>query len=186
VSEEEAKFEFEEVKIDGVGFEAVGAAEPVVLEEEEEEEKVLPNSAIAVAHGHLIVASHVDFVVRALDGSPDKLDATKDFERVGKALDDLGAGKQALRHFVRTDKAYHTTYELLRNNKMPEGETLLARTLNRLLADEDADEGALRKQEIDGSKMPEYSEMRKYFGPAGFYGTTEEDGWMITGCLLKK
>lgn len=185
VSEEEAKFEFEEVKIDGVGFEAVGTSEPVVVQEEEEEAK-LPNSAVAVANGHLIVASHVDFIVRALDNSDETLEAAKDFERVGKALDGLGAGKQALRHFVRTDKAYNTTYELLRNNKMPEGETVLAKTLNRLLADEDAEEGDIRKQEIDGSKMPEYSEVRKYFGPAGFFGTTEDEGWMITGCLLKK
>lgn len=187
VNEEEAKFEFEEVKIDGVGFEAVGIEEPVAkVEEEEEEEAKLPNSAVAVAHGHLIIASHVDFIVRAMDGSADHLSAAKDFQRVEKALDDLGAGKQALRHFVRTDKAYHTTYELVRQNKMPEGETMLARALNRMLSDADAEDGEVRKQEIDGSKMPTYDKVRDYFGPAGFFGTTEDDGWMITGCLLKK
>src|SRR5699024_2375830 len=143
--------------------------------EEEEEEAKLPNSAVAVAHGHLIIASHVDFIIRALEAPAMPLDAAGDFQREEKAHDNLGAGKQALRQFVRTDKAYNTTYELLRNNKMPEGETILARALNRLMTDEDAEEGELRKQEIDGKKMPEYAEVRKYFGPGGFYATTEKE-----------
>jgi hypothetical protein len=183
--EAEATFMVEEIMIDGVGPDGVGLVEAAPEDEEEEEEAALPNSAVCVAHGHLIIASHVDFIVRALDAPAMPLDAAGDFQRVEKALDDLGAGKQALRHFVRTDKAYHTTYELLRNNKMPEGETILARALNRILADDSAEEGELRKQEIDGKKMPEYKDVRKYFGPAGFYITTEEDGWMVTGCLLK-
>ena len=126
------------------------------------------------------------FIIRAIDGPKAPLEDAEDFIRVGKALDTLGAGTQALRHFVRTDKAYHTTYELVKQNKMPEGETVLARVLNRILSDEHAKEGDIRKQEIDGTKLPDYAEVRKFFGPAGFYMTTEDDGWMVTGCLLRK
>jgi hypothetical protein len=183
----EAVHEVEEIVIDGGGG-FVPVSEPMAApaEEEEEGEAKLPNSAIAVAHGHLIIASHVDFIIRALDPPAMPLDAAHDFQRVEEALDKLGGGKQAMRQFVRTDKAYNTTYELLRQNKMPQGETVLARALNRLLADDDADEAELRKQSIDGSKMPSYDKVKKYFGPAGFYLTTEDDGWMISGCLLKK
>ena len=28
--------------------------------------------------------------------------------------------------------------------------------------------------------------MRSYFGPAGLFADTEDDGWFIAGCLLKK
>ena len=66
---------------------------------------------------------------------------------------------------------------------MPEAETVLGRVLNRLLADED--EG-VREQLVDGKKMPEFGEVKKYFGPAGMFITTETDGWMVSGCVLHK
>ncbi len=183
---DEVAFHVEEIRIDGAGFDTVGAEVPVAaVADDGEEAAKLPNSAVTVANGHLIVASHVDFLTKALDEQETTLDKAKDFVRLNGELDKLGAGKVAARQFVRTDKAYHTTYELLRQNKMPEGETVLARALNRLLADEDADEPTVRKQEIDGKKMPEFSEIRKYFGPSGFFVTAEKDGWLITGCLLK-
>lgn len=185
---DEVAFHVEEIRIDGAGFDAVAAEVPVAAVDDEDaadDAAKLPNSAVTVAHGHLIVASHVDFLTKALDEQETTLDKAKDFIRLNAELDKLGADKVAARQFVRTDKAYHTTYELLRQNKMPEGETVLARALNRLLSDEDADDMAVRKQEIDGAKMPDFAKVRQYFGPSGFFVTAEKDGWMITGCLLK-
>lgn len=187
--EKDVAFKVEEIRIDGpAGFIGPGAAVAVVAAEEEDdggEERVIPNSAITVAHGHLIVASHVDFIVKTLEAHDKALADAFDFGRVNKALDQLGGGEQAVRHFVRTEKAYHATYELVRQGKMPEAETVLGRVLNRILAPDD-EEGAVRKQEIDGSKLPDYAQVRQYFGPAGVFATSEEAGWSVTGCLLKK
>jgi hypothetical protein len=87
---------------------------------------------------------------------------------------------------VRTDKAYHATYELVKQGKMPQAETVLGRVLNHLAADEDEDESVVREQQIDGSKMPDYEAVRKYLGPAGFFMQSQDEGWTVTGCLLKK
>ncbi len=182
-SEEETKFTVEEIRIDGPGFSA--GNDEVAPAEEPAEAGKLPNSAVTVAHGHLIVASHVDFIIRALDAQEKTLGDVEDFQRVNVALDQLGGGDEALRHFVRTDKAYQTTYELVRMGKMPQAETILGKVLNRLAAGDDEEE-LVRKQEIDGTKMPEYDAVRKYLGPAGFYVISEDDGWRVTGCLLKK
>jgi hypothetical protein len=187
VNEQEAKVDFDELMIDGPGIPVVvedAAVAAAPKDEEEEEERVLPNSAVTVFDGHLIIASHADFIEKLLEPQDNTLDKADDFNRVSTSLDKLGAGKQALRHFVRTDKAFHTTYELIRQGKMPQAETVLGRVLNRLLSEEDA-EGE-REQVIDGKKMPEFSEVRKYFGPSGTFLTTEKDGWMVTGCLLHK
>ena len=76
------------------------------------------------------------------------------------------------------------TYELIKQGQMPQAETLVGKALNSLLAPDE--EGAVREQEIDGSKLPDYQAVRRYLGPAGMYVRTEKDGWSITGCLLSK
>lgn len=167
-----------EVKIDGAG--AVGG------DDEDEPKRSLPNSAVCVANGHLIIASHVDFVVDMLKKIPgsSSLADSADYKIVNTALEKLGAGKDSVRGFSRTDETYRPTYELIRQGKMPEAETLLAKVLNRLMGPDE--EGVLRDQEIDGSKMPEFDVVRRYLGPSGMYTKSEGNGWYITGLLLTK
>ena len=176
--------EVPKLNIDGPGFGAPFGQPPAA--EEEDEGPALPNSAITVAAGHLIIASHVDFVKEVLEQlQPEKrLTQTEDFQRVQQALRELGLDEASFFYFSRTDEAHRPTYELLREGKMPESETLFAKTLNRFLGPEE--EGALRSQEIDASKLPPYEQVQGYFGPAGFYVTTNEQGWFIAGCLLSR
>ena len=107
-----------------------------------------------------------------------------DYQIVNESLNKLGAGEESFRFFIRTDEAYRPTYELIRQGKMPESETMFGKALNSLLGPEDED--VLREQEIDGSQMPEYQVVRRYLGPAGLFLQTEKNGWFITGCLLNK
>jgi hypothetical protein len=166
------------------GFTATENENPV--QAEDGPKPMLPNSAIAVVKGHLVVASHVDFLVEMIkrnDAEP-SLYQLAEYQRVDSALARLGAGKDAFRFFARTDESYRPTYELLQQGKMPEAETLLAKGLNALMTPKE--EGVLRKQQIDGSKLPPCEEVRKYFGPTGLYVQTEDNGWRVVGCLLKK
>jgi hypothetical protein len=103
---------------------------------------------------------------------------------VNGVLGELGASSDSFRYFTRTDEAYRPTYELLRQGKMPESETMLGRVLNKLMAPDE--EGTVREQQLDGAKLPPYDAVRRYLGPAGFYTRSEVDGWTIIGCLLKK
>jgi len=171
------------VMIDGPGFASIGDEE-----EEEEDEPQLPNSAITIAHGHLMIATHVDFLVRILEpaASSETLTSSADYNVVNAALTKLGAGKDNFRSFSRTDEEYRPTYELIRQGKMPESETLLGKLLNRVLGPQE--EGVLREQQIDGRKLPEYQVVRRYLGPAGLYVKTEEkgDGWFVVGAILAK
>ncbi len=152
--------------------------------DEDEEKPVIPNSAVTVAHGHLIIATHVDYIKQILVEKSEPLASSPDYEAVTKALLELGADEDSFRMFTRTDEAYRATYELIRQGKMPESETMFGKLLNKMLGpDED---GVLREQEIDGSKMPEFETMVKYLGAAGAYVRSQDDGWLIVGCLLKK
>jgi polyhydroxyalkanoate synthesis regulator phasin len=149
----------------------------------------ISSSAVCVADGHLFVASHMDYLQTFLtEKAPgDSLADAADFREIDAAMDQLMRSDAAARCFVRTDEAYRPTYELLRQGKMPESETLLGRVLNRLLTTpEDEDEGVLRKQQIDGRELPNFEMVRRYFSPLGTVVRSTNDGWFIAGATMSK
>ncbi|MFN9751851.1 MAG: hypothetical protein ACK57U_10740, partial [Planctomycetota bacterium] len=62
-----------------------------------------------------------------------------------------------------------------------------ARILNRVFKTKDVPENQ-RKQKIDGSTLPaDYSTaVAPYLGPSGWVCETTDDGWLFSGCVLKK
>ena len=162
------------------------AAEANQEEEVVEDKPILPNMAFTVYQGQLMVATHVEFLAEVMNQPvpPKLLSDLDEYDRVQAALKRLGAGQDALRAFTRTDESYRGTYELLKQGKLPQGETILARILNNSMGTGKKDE--VRRQEIDGSKLPQFEQVQKYLGPAGSYLRTEEDGWLLVGCLIKK
>ena len=155
-------------------------------EEPEEEKAMLPNSAVTVAHGYLLVATHIDILAKVLatEGERGKLAGSSDYDRVMAEVGKLKLTEESAEMFTRTDDAYRQVYELLRTGRMPEAESMFGKLLNSMLGE--GKEGVLRTQRIDGSKLPEYDAVRRYFGPAGMTVTTEEDGWFLTGFTLTK
>ncbi|MBN2024477.1 MAG: hypothetical protein JW809_16980 [Pirellulales bacterium] len=150
------------------------------------QQNLLPHKAVAVAHGHLMIASHYDFLVKILDGAkkPDPLAESIDYRVVQTAMEQLGAGKNCFRSFSRTDEEYRPTYELIRAGKMPESETVFGRMLNAMFGPRKR--GAIRQQKVDGQELPDYQVVRRYLGPAGLFGVSEPDGWFFVGFMLKK
>lgn len=179
--------EAEELQIEGFdgGF---GFDDPMAVSPEDEEKPFIPNSAVTVAHGHLLIATHVDYIVQLLKTPPaaETLAQAADYVAMTEALTDLGAGTDSFRAFTRTDEAYRVTYQLMKEGRMPESESMLGKLLNRMMASDEDDEEELREQEIDGSKMPDFQVVRRYLGPNGFYVRTVDDGWVISGCMLTK
>lgn len=168
----------------------VDGIEPVVGpasgDDEGQEPPILRNSAITVAHGYLYIATHVDFLRRLLQPrtTEDQLANSEDLQLVRQHLERIGAGNDAARSFTRTDEAYRVTYELIRQGKMPESESLLGRLLNRWLGPEDED--VLREQKLEGGRLPDYEAVRRYLGPSGTYVHSEPDGWYFGSVLLDK
>ena len=160
-----------------------GSAKP---QPREEQQPLLPHQAMTVARGHLMVASHVDFLKKVLQQSDEKtsLGQTVEYRIVDKALRKIAAEEHAAAIFNRTDETYRPTYELIRQGKMPESEMLLGRLLNTLLGP--GTKGVRRKQEIEGSKMPEFDYVRRHLSPAGAVVISEQDGWFIKGFMLGK
>jgi hypothetical protein len=183
IQEEELALDTE-IMIEGTGF--VSTTEAPKEQEPAEEEAKLPNMAMTVFLDHLVISTHVDFIKELIEhgGNGKSLGQADDYQRVRKSLVALGTKNDSFHFFSRTDESYRATYELLQQGKLPEAETILARLLNSTLGAQG--EGAMRKQEIDGSKLPNFDLVKKYLGPAGVFAQTEEGGWWVVGCLLKK
>jgi len=165
----------------------VPALGPDKGEEDEEAPRLLPNQALTVANGYLMVASHYDMLTKILHPVDPKDSLAKDLDHrvIEAASRQLGATEGFLWSFSRTDEEYRPAYELIRQGKMPQSETLLARILNSF-GGRDNKEGTLREQRVDGSKMPDFDYVRRNLGPGGGFGTAEADGWFLKGYILPK
>jgi hypothetical protein len=165
-------------------------AEPEEDEEEEtERERVLPNSAVTVALGHIMMASDIQYLQEILEGygQRERLASSPDYQQVLDSLNRLAPGERCGWHFGRTDEELRPTFELVRQGKMPESKTMLGKFLNNVLTTEqERADGVLRQQQIDGSTLPSFEAVRRYFGPHGRVTRSDKDGWLITGAILNK
>ncbi len=154
-------------------------------EEEDKEQRLLPHAALTVWEGNLLVASHIDFLLKVV-APAEKNELLKDdvdFRLIDEDLTKTGTKERCVRAFSRTDEEYRPTYELVRQNKMPESEGLMARVLNGLFGE---GKKGVRAQRIDGSQLPDYQIVRRYLGPAGLQASSEPDGWFLKGFTLSK
>ncbi|MGA2063489.1 MAG: hypothetical protein ABSG86_00890 [Thermoguttaceae bacterium] len=155
--------------------------------EGEDKEHFLPHGAITVTQGHLLIASHIDFLLKILKPREPAtmLRNNQEFLKVWKlAQTRFAMTEQCGRDFWWTDEKVRPTYELVRQGKMPESETLLARTLNSLSGA--AKKGEARRQRIKGGKLPDYQVVQRALGPATVAAVSEPTGWFFKGVLLPK
>ncbi len=152
---------------------------------ENDEEPFLSHAALSVVKGHLMISSHADFITEMIDGTAqsDPLKKDEDYQAIGNALAALRQRDAGGVLFSRIDRELKASYELVRRGKMPESEGLIGRLLNRALGSNER--GVIRKQEINGEKMPEFEAVQKYLGPIGMYVRTEEEGWYLGALGLK-
>ena len=191
--------EFEEIDDE---FSIPGDDEFDELEDEEEEEpkfELFERKYFAVSKGFLLITNNKDYLKRILAKQNANLELTEDYVQVEEALEKLTVEENVnWRQFGRMDRTLETNYEMLRRGEMGKSQTILARVINRIFANnaskktvvqsESLDEDAIRKQKLDGSRLPkDYAKsIAPYLGPMGWVMETEENGWRITGCVLKK
>lgn len=150
----------------------------------EKEEKLLPHSTVTVADGHLFIASHRDILERVLAASRSEqaLGDSTDRMAVEAELARFIPGATASRSFGRQAKAVRPTYELLRRGSMPKSKSLFGQVLNDLLGD--GKPGSVREQRIDGSTLPDFEVVRRYFGTGGIALESRPEGWYLVGVAL--
>jgi len=176
-----------------------GLEEDAEEEEREERFELFEKRYILVVEDHILICNDKNYLRKILAQRRSVLGEAADYQLVKAALVKLTDDKKiAWRQFGRLDLALETNYEMMRRNEMASSQTMLARVINRIFAKQaeakarqegkDVDKEAIRKQELDGATLPANfaKEIAPYLGPTGGVLEIEEDGWRMTGVMLKK
>jgi hypothetical protein len=152
-------------------------------------ERVIPNSAVTVALGHLMLASDTQYLTDILEGfaQRERLASSGDYQQMLEIMNKLVPGERSGWAFGRGDEEVRPMYEMVREGRMPESKSMMGKLLNNMFTTEaDRKAGTLRKQRIDGENLPEFESVRRYFSPHARVVHSEPDGWFITGAVVNK
>ncbi len=152
-----------------------------------EPEPWLSNWAIAVHDDYLMFASHVEMIQEAIvqaqstDTSP--LVDEPDYQRVTAAIaEQFGKENGSAWQIIRTSLAYRVQYELFREGKLMQSQSMLASILDRLLQNED--ELKIKEQKLSGSKLPPFEQISHFLQPTGLKVLTTDSGWEFGSLML--
>jgi hypothetical protein len=151
---------------------------------------VFPDGSVTVAKGCLFVSTNGDYLKTILDRLDSEQKSTiknvPEYKEVDNIFTNMGMTDKPhfLQFFSRTDKTLQPTYELVRQGKMPQSQAILGKIINAIFVPEDKE--SIRPQSFDGKNLPEFDKISHYFGPLGFYGISEENGYFFKGFLLEK
>ncbi len=177
-----------DVEVPGFSTNRTGSDEKSVSEKRRSE-RVLPNSAVTVALGHLIKASDIKYLTEILEGvgQRERLASSVDYKQMEEVMSKLAPGDRSGYHFGRSDEEVRPTFDMIRQGKMPQSKSMLGKLLNKVLTtEEEKKQGVPRKQRVNGANLPEFESVRRYFGPHAAVVRSDKDGWFVTSVLLNK
>jgi hypothetical protein len=147
----------------------------------ESAEPLFPEQYILVANGNIYFANDLNFLKKVAGPASQPLTEDPDFKTISAKLDELSPAPDSMRQFGRVDRSIKFIYELLRKNKVPRDNSLLARMLKEM------QEGEITRK-VDGSKLPQDFEniVAPHLGISGWSLETEADGWFFVGVILPK
>jgi hypothetical protein len=156
--------------------------------EDDDRPPAFPDGGVVVAKGCLLVSTNRDYLKVILD----RLDApggasikdSAEYKEVDAIFAGLGLTSKPhfFQFFARTQETMLPTYEMIRKNQMAQSQAVLAKLLNEVLTPE-GESG--RRQIFDGSSLPSFDRVQKYFGKVGVYGVSEENGYFIKGFAVE-
>lgn len=149
-----------------------------------EERKGFSAAGVLVARGYLLIATNYEMLRKMFTPASQvggaKIADADDFKGAMQHLMALGDGDDCARIFARTDRDFFTTYELLRQGRLAEAETIYGRALTKVLEQWD------EEQSLDFATLPEFRLVAEYFGNAAMSVKPHPAGWLIVGFIEPK
>ncbi|MDR0327317.1 MAG: DUF3352 domain-containing protein [Planctomycetaceae bacterium] len=152
-----------------------------------------PNGGIVAANNFLFLSTNRNYLKIVLDRLDAPAEAAKstigneaEYHEVDKTFAGMGLTSKPrfFQFFVFSTETLRPPYELIRNGQIAQSEAVAVKLLNMLFFPEE--ESGTRQHIIDGSTMPEFDLIQHYFGKAGMYGVSEENGFFFKGFTLKR
>jgi hypothetical protein len=142
---------------------------------------LFPEQYVLVARGNIFFSNDLNFLKKIADSPTTPLTENSDFQIIAAKLDQLSPATDSMSQFGRVDRTVKFIYELLRKNKVPRDNSLLARMLKEM------QEGEITRK-VDGSKLPQDFEnvVAPHLGISGWSLETEPEGWFFVGVIMAK
>ena len=165
-------------------------------EEEEDQQNWLETWSITVTpesendnntYGFVMFSSHAEMIENAIaklkSGTPSEMLGQQDYLRISQALRNaFGNDEFCTQRINRNQLAYRVQYELFRQGKLKDSESMLASILDRLLQNQN--EIKSEKQMVSGENLPPFAHIEKYLHPSGMTIRSTDHGWEFGGLLL--
>lgn len=147
----------------------------------------LSNWAITVYGDYLMFASHVeviqDAITQANSGDESPLVTEPDYQRITAAIaEHFGEEEGSAWKIVRNNLAYRVQYELFREGKLQQSQSMLASILDRLLQSDSEMRG--KDQKVSGKNLPPFAQIAHFLQPSGMMVRTTDRGWQFGNLLL--
>ena len=145
--------------------------------------------AITVYGDYLMFGSHTEIIkeaiVRSRSVEQSPLLGNAEYQRTLAAIDEFhGAAPKCSWRVLLPKQAYRIQYELFRQGKLSQSESMLSSILDRLVQEDEEQE--IKEQKIQGDGLPTFSKIEGYLQPGGFSVRTENAGWSFGGMSLSK
>lgn len=105
-----------------------------------------------------------------------------EIKTIVSSLKELGCTSPAMDRVVRTRLSLRAKYNLLREGKLKDSDSVLSSFYRRFLEDQEAE----TNEAINATDLPPLSVIEKYLPNGGGFFETTEDGWSLTGFLLNQ
>ena len=105
-----------------------------------------------------------------------------EIKTIVSSLKELGCTSPAMDRVVRTRLSLRAKYNLLREGKLKDSDSVLSSFYRRFLEDQEAE----TNEAINATDLPPLNVIEKYLPNGGGFFETTEDGWSLTGFLLNQ
>ncbi|HEY1064578.1 MAG TPA: hypothetical protein VGE52_00650, partial [Pirellulales bacterium] len=140
----------------------------------------IPPTAIAVANGSLLIATHVDLMETVLKKATADGVAVKAYAAATAELQTMFPGPYCLSGWFDAARNVEPSFELMRVGKLDDDHSLIGEILRRLAED------GKRNLKLDGKKLPDFAKVSPLFTGGGFAVKFEEKfGWVGQAYVLK-
>ena len=177
---QDAATDFDDDIFNELGFDTAPAQQPA------RQPPLLERWAITVAGDYLMFSSHpsllLETVRRANGPAPaNTFESQPEVQQVLDVLQQVGGPQRALGRVVLTQRAARIKYELLRQGKLRESDSVLAALIRRVFDDS---KRADDPQAAGLAQLPPFAQIADYLHPAGSLMKTEPEGWSTASFLL--
>ncbi len=102
-------------------------------------------------------------------------------QEVSEGMKSLGAESVAIDRLVRTDLSLRVKYELLRQGRLEESDSVLSTLVRRIFEKQEGDV----PEKLDAAMLPPIDQIKQHLRPGGGYIEMTDTGMSINGFLLK-